>query len=83
MEWKSFEFNFGSGWIFHMGSIFVFEHLFIGFLFRPDEISQNTHLVVVVLVEVKMVLVSEPDLKQVIVETLFWNVDFLGCFLKG
>jgi hypothetical protein len=65
-----------------VSTIFVFEHLFISFLFGPDKISQNTHLVVVVLVEVEMVLVSEPDLEKVIIETLFGNIDFLGCFLK-
>jgi hypothetical protein len=44
---------------------------FVVFFLLPHKISQNSHFIVVMLIEVEFVFVSEPDLEQVIVKALF------------
>ena len=49
---------------------------FVVFFLLSHKISQHSHFIIVMLIEVKLVFVSEPDLEQVIVEALFWYVHF-------
>jgi hypothetical protein len=44
---------------------------FVVLFLLPHKISQHSHFIVVMLIEVELVFVSEPDLEQVIVKALF------------
>lgn len=60
----------------------MFDLLLILFLFVPHEIPQHSHFIVVVFIEIEPVLMSEPDLEEVVVQTLLGDVHFLRCLVK-
>ena len=55
----------------------------IQLLLLPDKIPEYAYFFIVVLVEVKPIAMTEPDLEQVVVETLLRNVYLLCRLLQG
>jgi hypothetical protein len=55
----------------------------VAFLTLTHEVPKDSHLVVVVLIEVEPVAMAEPDLEEVVIQTLLGDLDFSGCVLQG
>ena len=62
--------------------LFLARLLFVVCLHLLDECAKGAYFVVLVLLEVEVVLFTEPQLKQVVVERLLRHVDFCSCVFK-
>lgn len=53
-----------------------------GFLLLPHVVPENTHFFIIVFVEVEVEAVSQPDLKEVIIQALLGNAYFPGSLIE-
>lgn len=59
-----------------------FDISFIGFLALPNKIPQNSHLVIVVFVEIEAISMPKTYLKKIVVQTLLAYLHLSGCILQ-
>lgn len=68
--------------LFKTLSFLRLDFIFIVFLVLSDKVSQHTHLIIVVLIEVEAVPMSKSDLEKVVVQALLGNSYNFGGFLQ-